>query len=301
MRKRILPSFSPKELQIYLQIPEEVRFISHPDFQDSLIEEDLFGEDAEAIEIAGWRGFRPLSGGGSSENPLQGRVLSREEEKLLFLRFNYARYQLFLLKKVRSGAVSRRRARKMIIWFQRAEKTRLEIIEANLPLAVSRAKRFSPSRLALPERISECNLALIKCIERFDVSRCNKFSTYFFVNAYWRLVKSERDASKVNQVDPAVLETMSQDGPETNPSDSTWVIREIVDSRRGYGLSDIEREVLSRHYGFLGQEETLTSISKKVNLSIERVRQIKEEALRKIRRFLLANPQILNLKQSGLS
>jgi RNA polymerase primary sigma factor len=49
-------------------------------------------------------------------------------------------------------------------------------------------------------------------------------------------------------------------------------------------LSDRERLVLSRHYGFDGREQTLREIAGTLGVSAERVRQIEQDALEKLRK-----------------
>ncbi len=58
------------------------------------------------------------------------------------------------------------------------EQARRQMIEANLRLVVSIAKRHVGYGLDLEELVQEGNLGLIKAVERFDVTRGRKFSTY---------------------------------------------------------------------------------------------------------------------------
>src|SRR5437867_11420383 len=58
------------------------------------------------------------------------------------------------------------------------EQAREHMIEANLRLVVSIAKRHIGYGLDLEELVQEGNLGLIKAVERFDVTRGRKVSTY---------------------------------------------------------------------------------------------------------------------------
>lgn len=66
-------------------------------------------------------------------------------------------------------------ARKIKKWDEEAKK---KLIESNLRLVISIAKRFFGSRLSFSDLIQEWNIWLIKAIEKFDPDKEFKFSTY---------------------------------------------------------------------------------------------------------------------------
>jgi len=66
-------------------------------------------------------------------------------------------------------------ARRIKKWDEEAKK---QLIESNLRLVISIAKRFFGSRLSFSDLIQEWNIGLIKAIEKFDPDKEFKFSTY---------------------------------------------------------------------------------------------------------------------------
>jgi RNA polymerase sigma factor (sigma-70 family) len=61
---------------------------------------------------------------------------------------------------------------------ERGERARRTMIESNLRLVVSIARRFSATGLPLGDLVQEGNLGLLRAVERFDWRRGVKFSTY---------------------------------------------------------------------------------------------------------------------------
>lgn len=84
-------------------------------------------------------------------------------------------------------------ARRIKKWDEEAKK---RLIESNLRLVISIAKRFFGSRLSFSDLIQEWNIGLIKAIEKFDPDKEFKFSTYATRRIKQSITKAIADMTK---------------------------------------------------------------------------------------------------------
>lgn len=187
-------------------------------------------------------------------------------------------------------------------------KAKNEILEANLRFVFDIAKRYTGRGVPISELISDGNMGLLRAIEKFDESKDVKFISY----AVWwirqamlesikrrnaiNFVEIEPNTDNDSSMDKKLIEDdeddVSFDNDFSNENDEKSMEvsenqRNIITSLIGT-LSDRERDIVENYYGINDKKElTLTDIGKKYNLSSERVRQIKLNAIRKLRSKIL--------------
>ena len=196
-----------------------------------------------------------------------------------------------------------------------------KLTRANLRFVVSVAKQYQNQGLSLPDLINEGNLGLIKAAEKFDETRGFKFISYAVWWIRQSILQALAEQSRIvrlplNQVGSlnkiskafSISDTLkvsgrhiSVDAPfvegEDNSlldvlvnDDSPMADRSLVNEslsreidRALSTLTEREKEIIQMFFGIGTQEMTLEEIGDKFGLTRERVRQIKEKAIRRLR------------------
>ena len=267
-------------------------YVSHPCFTGPGTEDELFGVNALTVERPQWTSFPEIP----EEVTIKKRgktTLSADDEVRLFLRYNYARYRLGLLAQAQQRRFSKVRAKNMETWYRRAQEARTMIVEANMALVLAMAKRSWVANVEFSDLVSEGNMALLRSVEKFDVSRGFKFSTYAcraILKGFSRLAtKTGRYRQRFpTEYDPE-LERSDYDVKKHDMQRTDWVdtLRDVLTSNRA-NLTCVEQTIVTERFALSsrGKKRTLAEVGKLVGLTNERVRQIQNLALNKIKTAL---------------
>ena len=176
---------------------------------------------------------------------------------------------------------------------------RNKIIESNLRFVFNIARKYAGKGIPISDLISEGNLGLVKAIEKFDTTKDVKFITYA---VYWiREYMSASIRKNYSRADLTLIEDL-QDTAKKNDAKqiANTKIYDIEDEECDDGkdkmidellcvLNDKEKNIMEFTYGLYGHKPlTFQEIGKKYHISSERVRQIKIEALDKVRMVAMA-------------
>jgi RNA polymerase primary sigma factor len=275
---------------------ENYAFMDSPIFKQRGIEKELFSfEDGVEPELPVTSWYQPTREEIADQLTGTPQLMKPAEEKLMFLRFNYSKMKLTRLqKRILRDELTRELAEQFLEWHRRFEHFREYLVRTNLALVLAMAKRTRLGDVDFAEVVSEGNMALLRAVDKFNVDRGFKFSTYAcraILKAFSRTaMKHSRHRTRFPvefepDLEKSDWDTTRRDAVEEDCVDE---LKQIVD-RNLAELSDVEQTVIRRRFNWEQQEETpltLEEVGKIIGVTKERVRQIQNKALVKIRQVM---------------
>jgi len=273
-------------------------FMDSPVFKQRTIERELFTFDNEEPKLPLTAWYQPTREDLEGNHFATPQLMSASEEKLMFLRFNFAKRKLGLLqKKAKSTEMTRELADLVVEWHRRFEHFREYLVRTNLALVLAMAKRVRLGDVDFAEVVSEGNMALLRAVEKFNVDRGFKFSTYAcraILKAFSRTaMKANRHRVKFPVEFEPDLEKSDWADKRRDQVEEDCIdeLKTIVD-RNLADLSSVEETVIRRRFNWDQTDDsslTLEDVGKIIGVTKERVRQIQNKALEKIRATLTSD------------
>lgn len=109
-----------------------------------------------------------------------------------------------------------------------------QLIESNLRLVISIAKRYMGKGLSLPDLIQEGNIGLMRAVDKFEYQRGYKFSTYATWWIRQAITRALADQSRTIRIPVHMVETINR---------ITRISRELVQE---YGKEPLPEEIAGR-------------------------------------------------------
>ncbi|HOA73771.1 MAG TPA: sigma-70 family RNA polymerase sigma factor [Phycisphaerae bacterium] len=230
---------------------------------------------AQVIHVTNWI----LTGQGLDEEP---------DELMLFKSLHASAFRAARRSAGRTIPMSERR-----LWARRWQIIREHIVEKNLGLVHLTIRRFRFQTLDEDDLLSEAMYGLGRAIDRFNPWKGFRFSTYACNVIARALLRRGKGESRYRRLFP-----VQHDASYEKPSESGDFrmelclerLRRVLDRNLGE-LTDLEATVLSHRFPMDREpRRTFQEIGNLVGLSKERVRQIQNIALQKLRRVLAEDP-----------
>lgn len=281
---------------------EPMDYIDSPEFVKSDAEKRIYEElpEIQKPDVSWYRplmdDLTPFGDRGRDKTRVRSQstiLLTGAQERILFLKYNYARRRINLVQQgLRNGQPTLEQAKEILRWYRTAKGYREQIAETNLALVLAMAKRTRMSEVDFADLVSEGNMALLRSVDKFDCGRGFKFSTYAcraIIKAFSRQgIKFSKYRQRFpTDFDPALeksnhLETLRA----THERESADEVKHIVLTNRA-DLTDVERTVINHRFGLESGGEklplTLEQVGQIIGVTKERVRQIQNKALEKLR------------------
>ncbi len=180
-----------------------------------------------------------------------------------------------------------------MVWAQRWSVIREHIVQKNLGLVHLTIRRFRFQALDEDDLLSEAMYGLGRAIDRFNPWKGFRFSTYACNVIARALLRRGKGESRYRRLFP-VQHDASYEKPEEPGNQHTDLclerLRRALDRNLGE-LTDLEATVLSQRFPMDREpRRTFQEIGSLVGLSKERVRQIQNIALQKLRRVMTEDP-----------
>jgi RNA polymerase primary sigma factor len=294
--RRLSPD-DQKALKLVLEGKYE--YVKHPLFHESDAMQRIF-DQAPAMPRPDTSWYHPVMDSITDERPAQNNatvLLNTEQERAVFLQFNFSRMMVCDLRDAVAGQpLTDEQAAELLKWHAKSEHYRALIAQMNLALVLAMAKRVRMSDVDFSDLISEGNMALLRAVDKFDVARGFKFSTYACRAILKAFSRTGMKFSKYRQLFPTDFDPKLEKSDymankrASHETDCVDEIKTIIKDNTA-DLSEIERQVIEHRFALGRRREmnpdsaplTLEQVGKIIGVTKERVRQIQNKAMEKIR------------------
>jgi RNA polymerase primary sigma factor len=276
----------------------ELEFIGNPEFATPEAAGRIF---ADGCLIPG-----EVEGGSRGKVPdlpshlarlCEAKLLSADEEKLVFQRMNFLKWKANQLRQLLSlespcGWTVRRIQALLIA----ADWYRDRMVKSNMRLVISIVKKFVNKQNGFDDLLSDGIVALIRAVDKFDVGLGFRFSTYATQvvrrNTYRRVMEKQKERQRITLSIHESGVDVSDEHRSPSMSEGRW---QELRGRLATMLDRLDRReklIVRARFSLGGHRrvQTLQRLADKLGVSKERVRQLEKRALDKLRDLALESP-----------
>jgi len=270
----------------------EVDFIPNIEFREEWAEERILHEHDSRSQ-----------GGESGESPelpkdlpahlarlCEAELLTAGEERDLFRRMNYLKYRANALRvTIDPDHPNAATVRAVEEYLRKAREIRDRIVQANMRLVIAVVKKFVTPQTSFDDLLSDGTMTMMNDVDKFDYDRGFRFSTYAYRsiarNAYRVVTERQKEVAR-----------FGGNGDEDGFDAESEACRPTLDEQTWHKLRDMlalmldrldrrERFIIRGRYALGSHPEiyTFQALADKLGVSKERVRQLEQRAVAKLR------------------
>lgn len=203
-------------------------------------------------------------------------------------------YDIYLDDIIRNNPLSQAEEYNLSLRIKQGDREALDLlVTSNLKFVIYIAKQYQGQGIEFEDLVSEGNLALIQAASKFDATttegRFVSYASSYIRKALTAAIKSNGDEVSVdaplgNKTNVSLLNII----PDNKiPSSDHSLFNSSISDQLYKGLfllNDRERQVIELLYGIGNDMHTMYEVAVQMNLKRERVRQIRDKALRKMKK-----------------
>ena len=231
--------------------------------------------------------------------------LSTEQEQAIFLKYNFCKYKVAqIIEKAayHQTNITLSKAAQILQWHNAAEAYEHQIAQVNLALVLAMAKRSYVKDIDYSDLVSEGNMALLRAIDKFDAAKGFKFSTYgcrAILKSFSRVsMKQSRYRQRFpTEFDPSMERSnYTEEKRKSHTDECAQDVKDILIQNKA-NLTHVEVSVIEHRFAIGNYQQThvdakpltLEQVGKIIGVTKERVRQIQNKALKKIKKQMVDN------------
>ena len=224
---------------------------------------------------------------------ITGQALKGDQEVTLFLQLNYARYKTCQIRRhlLSQSSWTKKTVLELLEWNNLQLHARSQIVTANMGLVLAMAKKVDFPGIEFTDLISEGSMALLRASDKFDFARGFKFSTYDCRAIFKGFSRTAKQNYRYRRRFPAQWDIALEKDDHLNQLREEDHYNGVDEVRMIFkdniaDLSRVEQSVIEMRFSLKPKQIkplTLKQVGDKLGLTKERIRQIQNKALAKMR------------------